>query len=174
MGDPKKLRKKYETPRHPWQASRIESERILFKEYGLKNKKEIWKAQSLLRNFAKQAKNLATIKTQHDKKQKEQILARLIKLDLLKANAQLEDVLGLNLRNVLDRRLQTMLVKKGLTKTAKQARQFIVHGHVTVKGQKINIPGYLVSKDEEDAITFSSKSKLNDTEHPERVIKKEK
>ena len=174
MGDPKKLRKKYETPRHPWQASRIESEKILFKEYGLKNKKEIWKAQSLLRNFAKQAKDLTTIKTQHDKKQKEQLLNRLIKLDLLKDNSQLEDVLGLNLKNVLDRRLQTMLVKKGLTKTAKQARQFIVHGHVTVKGQKINIPGYLVSKDEEDAITFSSKSKLNDAEHPERVVKKEK
>ena len=34
MGDPKKLRKKYEPPRHPWQASRIESEKILFKEYG--------------------------------------------------------------------------------------------------------------------------------------------
>ena len=174
MGDPKKLRKKYETPRHPWQASRIESEKILFKEYGLKNKKEIWKAQSLLRNFAKQAKNLVTVKNQHDKKQKEQLLNRLIKLDLLKDNSQLEDVLGLNLKNVLDRRLQTMLVKKGLTKTAKQARQFIVHGHVTVKGQKINIPGYLVSKDEEDAITFSSKSKLNDAEHPERVVKKEK
>ena len=174
MGDPKKLRKKYEPPRHPWQASRIESEKILFKEYGLKNKKEIWKAQSLLRNFAKQAKNLVTVKTQHDKKQKEQLLNRLIKLDLLKDNSQLEDVLGLNLKNVLDRRLQTMLVKRGLTKTAKQARQFIVHGHVTVKGQKINIPGYLVSKDEEDAITFSSKSKLNDAEHPERIVKKEK
>ncbi|MEK6835875.1 MAG: 30S ribosomal protein S4, partial [Nanoarchaeota archaeon] len=85
MGDPRKLRKKYQPPRHPWQGSRIEAEKVLTKEYGLKNKKEIWKAQSLLRKFAKEAKNLSTIKTLHDQKLKEQLLTRLNKLNLLKA-----------------------------------------------------------------------------------------
>ena len=62
MGDPKKLRKKYDPPKHPWQASRIAAERPIMQEYGLKNKKEIYKAQSLLRKFTHQAKLLSTIK----------------------------------------------------------------------------------------------------------------
>jgi len=173
MGDPKKLRKKYEPPRHPWQGSRINAEKILTKEYGLKNKKEIWKAQSLLRNFAKQAKNLATIKTLHDEKLKRELLAKLNKLNLLKENSQLEDVLSLNLRSILDRRLQTILVKKNLARSAKQSRQFIVHGHIMINGQKINVPGYLVGRDEENLIEFLPKSKLSNAEHAERA-KKEK
>ena len=173
MGDPKKLRKKYETPRHPWQASRILSEKPLIKEYGLKNKKEIWKAQSLLRKFTNQAKLLSTIKTEHQKREKEQLINRLVKLGLLKQGQDREDVLDLNVKNILDRRLQTFVIKKGLAKTANQARQFITHGHIAVKGQKINIPGYLVNKDEEDFITFSEKSKLNNAEHAERIKVKE-
>ncbi|MDP7610203.1 MAG: 30S ribosomal protein S4, partial [Candidatus Woesearchaeota archaeon] len=43
MGDPKKQRKKYSKPSHPWQTERIEVEKVLMKEYGLKNKKEIWR-----------------------------------------------------------------------------------------------------------------------------------
>ena len=51
MGDPKKQRKKYTTPRHPWQRDRLDEERQLLKDYGLKNKKELWKFESLLRKF---------------------------------------------------------------------------------------------------------------------------
>ena len=41
MGNPKRHRKKYSTPAHPWQRARIEEERELSKEYGFKNKKEM-------------------------------------------------------------------------------------------------------------------------------------
>ena len=43
MGDPRKTRKKYDTPQHPWQKERMDQESVFLKEYGLKNKKEIWK-----------------------------------------------------------------------------------------------------------------------------------
>jgi len=174
MGDPKKLRKKYETPRHPWQASRILAEKPLIKDYGLKNKKEIWKAQSLLRKFTNQAKLLSAIKTEHQKREKEQLINRLVKLGLLKQGQDREDVLDLNVRNILDRRLQTLMVKKGLVLTPKQARQFIVHGHVMINNQKITVPSYLVNINEEDKITYLTSSSLSNKEHPEIILIKEK
>ena len=142
MGDPRKLRKKYSKPKHPWQAARIAAERPLMHEYGLKNKKEIWKAQSSLKKFTNQAKLLSTIKNEHQEREKQQLINRLIKLGLLEKWKDREDVLGLNLRNILDRRLQTLAFKKGLAKTANQARQLIVHGHVAINGQKITVPSY--------------------------------
>ena len=170
MGDPKKLRKKYDPPKHPWQASRIAAERPLINEYGLKNKKEIWKAQSLLKKFTHQAKLLSTIKNEHQERERQQLINRLVKLGLLEKGKDREDVLGLNLRKILDRRLQTLIVKKGLAKTAKQARQLIVHGHIIINGQKINVPSYLVSVNEEDKISYLQNSSFNDPEHPERIL----
>ena len=174
MGDPRKLRKNYSPPKHPWEASRIQAERPLIIEYGLKNKKEIWKAQSLLKRFTAQAKILSTIKTKHQESERQQLINKLLKIGLLKQGQDREDVLGLNVRNVLDRRLQTLLVKKGLALSAKQARQFIVHGHVGVNGQKITVPGYLVNLDDENKINFLSNSSINDPEHAERILIKEK
>ena len=170
MGDPKKLRKKYDPPKHPWQASRIAAERPLMQEYGLKNKKEIYKAQSLLRKFTHQAKLLSTIKNEHQERERQQLINKLVKLGLLEKGKDREDVLGLNLRKILDRRLQTLIVKKGLAKTAKQARQLIVHGHIIINGQKINVPSYLVSVNEEDKISYLQNSSFNDPEHPERIL----
>ena len=173
MGDPKKLHKKYETPRHPWEASRIEAERPLMKGYGLKNKKEIWKAQSLLRKFTRQAKSLSTIKTKHDENERQQLLNRVIKLGLLKQGQNREDVLELNVRDILNRRLQTLIVKHKLVKTPKQARQLIVHGHIAVGGQKITVPSYLVSLEEESKIGFLQNSSFNNPEHPEIILIKQ-
>jgi len=173
MGDPRKLRKKYETPRHPWVASRIASEKTLVVEYGLKNKKEIYKAQSLLRKFTDQAKSLSTIKTEHQKNELRDLLMRLHKLGLLKENSEREDVLGLNIKNILDRRLQTLLLKKGFAKTVKQARQLITHGHVCVNNQRIDVPSYLVGLDEENKINYDENSPFMNNEHPEIVLIKQ-
>ncbi len=171
MGDPKKLRKKYTPPRHPWQGPRIISENILVKEYGLKNKREIYKTQSLLRNFAKQAKNITALKSLQSEKEKDKLLEKLTKLNLLGKGLGLDQVLGLNIKNILERRLQTLVYKKGLAKTPVQARQFITHGHILIRDQKVNVPGYLVKQEEEHEIKFSEDSNLKNPEHPERVIK---
>ena len=82
-------------------------------EYGLKNKKEIYKSQSLLRKFTHQAKLLSTIKNEHQERERQQLINKLVKLGLLEKGKDREDVLGLNLRKILDRRLQTLIVKKG-------------------------------------------------------------
>lgn len=173
MGDPRKTRKKYETPAHPWNKDRIEEERVLLKEYGMSNKKEVYKMRSLLKNFKDQAKNLIALRTSQAEKERQQMLAKLSKMGLLQETSSLDPVLGLSLRDVLERRLQTQVYKKGLAKTVKQARQFIIHGHVTIGEKKVTSPSYILSMQEEGMLNFAVSSKLNDIEHPERFVKEE-
>src|SRR3989344_4795229 len=117
MGDPKRHRKKYSTPIHPWQRSRIEEEKVLSREYGLLRKREIWKAKSLIRKFRNQAKRLISATTDQAKKEEKQLLDKLYKLGLVQKDAKIDDVLGLGVRDLLNRRLQTTIYKKGMTNT---------------------------------------------------------
>ena len=184
MGKPKFSRKKYETPSHPWQEDRIKEENELIKKYGLKNKKEIWKAETRLRKYRGQARSLLAKLTTGDeqsKKESEQLLLHLSRMNILPSNSTLDDVLTLNTEAILSRRLQTLTYLKGLANTPKQARQLIAHGHIAVGGRKVTIPGYMVTKDEESEISYVEKSPLNDPIHPARpkgefssfVVKKE-
>ncbi|MEK6861935.1 MAG: 30S ribosomal protein S4 [Nanoarchaeota archaeon] len=169
MGHPKKQRKKYSGPTHPWQADRLKREAILMKEYGLKNKKELWKMGSVLRSFKKQAKSLISRIDEQAKTEKNLLIQKLYKLGLLESGAKIEDVLDLDIRNILNRRLQFLALKKGLARSTKQARQFIVHEHIFVADKKIDSPSYLVKKNEEDKITFGPLSSFASLDHPERV-----
>lgn len=171
MGDPKKSRKKYSTPRHPWQGLRIEEERILIKEYGLKNKKEIWKAASLLRNYKNQAKGKDNKPEEQIKKEQKLLLEKLEKLNILPEKSKIEDVLSLEIKDILERRLQTLVFRQNLAKSIRQARQFIIHGHIKINEIKTNVPSLLISKEQEPTIKFIQTSKLNDNEHPERLIR---
>lgn len=171
MGDPRKHRKKFSRPEHPWRRARLEEERVLVDDYGLKNKSDLWKVTSKLSHFKSQGKSLiARTGVQADKEQK-LFIQKLQKLGLIKADSGIDDVLSLTIKDLLERRLQTMVYRKGLAHSTKQARQFIVHGHVFVKGHKMNVPSYLVPLNEEVAIEFSPKSALSDVDHPERKIK---
>lgn len=175
MGDPRKIRSKIEGPGHPWIKERIEQEKILVKEYGLKNKCEIWKHISRLKGYAKQAKRLVALRRlPQAEKEKIQLLAKLNKLGILSQGAVLEDVLGLTIKDILELRLQTQVCRKGLAKTMKQARQFITHGHILVNGKKVTAPSYIVSSAEAPTIGFIAASALSDAEHPERKIEKAK
>lgn len=170
MGDPKKLRKKYSTPRHPWMKANIEVEKKVTKEYGLVKKKEIQIASSFLTKYKDIAKKLiATRVKPQAQKEKSQVLAKLQRLGLLPAGAELDQILGLELKDVLERRLQSIVFRKGLARSMKQSRQHIVHRHVRVSGQEISSPSYLVSLEEEGTISFKENSSLADLEHPERV-----
>jgi small subunit ribosomal protein S4 len=64
----------------------------------------------------------------------------------------LDDVLNLKIEDILERRLQTIIMKKSNLKSPYQARQLVVHGHVSLGNRKINLPGYLVRKEEEPQI----------------------
>jgi len=170
MGKPKFSRKKYETPSHPWQEDRIKEENELIKKYGLKNKREIWKAETRLRKYRGQARGLlAKIGTDaQSKKESDQLIMHLNRLNILPPNSTLDDVLTLDTEAILSRRLQTIAYLKGLASTPQQARQLIAHGHVAVGDKKVTIPGYMVTKDEEGDIAYTTDSSLNDTMHPAR------
>jgi len=172
MGDPKHQRRKYVTPSHPWQKERIDEEKQLLKEYGLKNKKEIWRMESLLSRFKQQAKKLIAGRDAQSKKEEKQLVEKLTRLNLVKANAKMDDILSLDIRNVLDRRLQTQVFSKGFSQSIKQARQFIIHGHIFISNKKMTVPSYLIKHDEEAQIRFDDNSNLASPEHPERIVRK--
>ncbi|MFH2020702.1 MAG: 30S ribosomal protein S4 [archaeon] len=169
MGDPKRLRKKYSTPSHPWQKMRIEEEIALMKEYGFKNKQEIWRISSKLSNFKNQIKSLISKQDELAKKQKEDLIAKLHNLKLIGENAMLEDILALSLKDLCERRLQTVVYKKNLARSVQQARQFIVHEHIIVGDNMITSPSYLVTAKDETLIRFADKSGLASETHPERI-----
>lgn len=171
MGQPKKNRKKYTTPSHPWQKERILEEIEISKEYGLKNKREIWKMKSMLAKFSREAKNLITLPPVQAELEKKHLLDKLRSINLIKDNAGIDDILGLTLKNIMERRLQTLVLRKNLAKTISQSRQFIVHGHISINNKVITSPQYVVTSSEEALIMFAPTSALSSIEHPEREIK---
>lgn len=176
MGDPKFPRRSYDTPSHPWRVERIKAETETCRLYGLKNKRELWKAQAILRNYRTQSKNLQARVRLNDRQaelEAQLLLAKLGRIGLLPMEGStLDDVLGLTPETILNRRLQTLVQRKGLATTLKQARQFIVHGHVSIDGRKVTIPGYLVKRSEEDKITFNPRSPIANELHPLRSAPK--
>ena len=169
MGDPKFPSKHYNTPSHPWQKVRIEEERTLIHQYGLKNKKEIWKANTKIRSMRRQARKL-TASSGDDQAQKEKglLLSKLNRIGLLEQDSGLEDVLRMTAENILDRRLQTQVYLQGLASTAKQSRQLIIHGHISVDGAVTRVPGMIVTRLQEKNISYSPSSALNSDLHPVR------
>ncbi|MFW5990591.1 MAG: 30S ribosomal protein S4 [Candidatus Nanoarchaeia archaeon] len=172
MGDPKRTKKKYDTPRQPWVKETIDAEKELVREYGLKNKKEIWKVLSKLRNLKSQSKQYGHDDSPENLERQELLLQKLRRMGLLNENQGLDDVLGLDVKDLLERRLQTLLYRKNLANSMKQARQFIVHNHVVVNDRKVSVPGYMVKKEEEATIGFSEGSALANPEHPEISVLK--
>jgi small subunit ribosomal protein S4 len=173
MGSPIKIRSKYTGPSHPWQRARIDSEKEIQKKFGLKNKKEIWKAASEVRRFTSQAKKLIAKRNEKQSKVEErQLLDKLAKLGLLASQSALEDVLALKASDLLERRLQTLVFKKGFALSPNQARQFIIHGHVNIAGKKLTIPAYIVPTNEEFMIEFNPLSALASPDHSERTKEK--
>jgi small subunit ribosomal protein S4 len=169
MGDIKKIRKKFQKPSHPWQKERITVENALVKEYGLKNKSEIWKHASTLAKFKDVAKETISSTTKQSQKVAQDLVTKLRSLKLLTETSMLNDVLTLTEKDIMERRLQTVVCRQGLGSSMNQARQLIVHGHIKVNSRKISSPSYLVRVSEEDKITFADNSSMFAPDHSERV-----
>jgi small subunit ribosomal protein S4 len=175
---PGKQGKSFETPRHPWQEARMASEVQLVKAYGLRNKREVWKAASMLRMYRTEARKLLASAANsqerelegHEKTQSEEILSKLIRYGMIKPDSNVDDILSLKTENILERRLQTQVLRLGLARTVVQARQFITHGHIAVNGRKATVPGMLISKEEEMHIGYYGTSPLVNESHPERPV----
>lgn len=173
MGDPKRIRKKYATPRHPWVGARIAEEKKLVREYGLRNKKEVWRMDTTLKQFKDRAKKLLARTDQQAQVEQHQLIERMTRLGLIKQGASFDDILGLPIEAVMNRRLQTLLVKKHLARTPKQARQMIIHRHITINGRVVTSPSKLVTLEEEAAIGFAPRSSFANENHPERFSEEE-
>ncbi len=158
MGDPKKPRKKWTPPSHPWVKSRLIEEMKLMGEYGLRNKREIWKAATILRKIRHRARALLALPPEVRESEEKALLSRLYEMGLVSENATLDDVLSLTAKDLLERRLQTIVYKKGLARTIQEARQLIVHGHIAINGRRVTSPGYIVRRSEEELVDYAPTS----------------
>ena len=173
MGDPKKQRKKFSKPGHPWQKERIAEEKIILKQYGLRRKDEVWKMDSMLKKFLHRAKTIIGQRTLQSDIEKKQLLNRLHLLGILKKDSKVEDVLNLTLKDILERRLQTLVHRKNIAKTMLQARQFITHEQIVVGIRKVTTPSYLVSIEEEPQIKLIHLINLSGKEQKVEKVKAE-
>lgn len=161
MGDPRKSRRLWIGPRHPWRKDRLMEESKLLGVYGLRSKRELWKAATIIRYYRHRARTLLAAPQEVREKEEKVLIENIVKLGLLNEGAKLDDILNLRVEDLLERRLQTIVYKKGLAKTIHEARQLIIHGHIAIGGRRMRSPGYIVSRDEEPLIAYYYKSSYN-------------
>jgi len=170
LGDPKRTRKSYETPRHPWRRDQLEVELHLMGDFGLRNKRELWRYKTMLSQVRGQARSLLVSTGEERTRLEREYLSKLSRIGVLSESATIDDVLDLDIRDLLERRLQTFVFRKGLAKSLFQARQLVSHGHISVAGKIISVPGYIVKRDEEEKVKYSGQSPLGKAEHPTRKV----
>jgi small subunit ribosomal protein S4 len=158
MGDPKRQRKKYEAPRFPWSKTELSEELRLLGEYGLRNKRELWRHHYMISKYRNLARQLLAQPEDERVILEKQLINKLAFIRVIPENADLDAVLDLSVEQILARRLQTLVFKNGLAKTTYQARQLIVHGHISIKERKVTVPSYLVPGNEEGNIQYTSSS----------------
>ncbi len=144
----KRKHKSYSRPKRPYDKRRIEEEAPIIEKFGLKNKREIWKAEARVNVIREKAKNLISA----SEEEKEAFFKRLRKIGLNVHS--IADVLSLNKEDYMKRRLQTLVSTKGLAPTIKAARQFVIHKKILVNGEIVNSPSYVVSIESENKISL--------------------
>ena len=160
MGDPKYSRKVWRKPKRPLNYELKMDELKIMGTFGLRTKRELWKAHTQLSQVRHQARSLLALR-QEVRSEKEPILMKsLAKIGLVNDDATLDDVLSLNANDLLSRRLQTIVTKKFKFKTPYQARQAVIHGHIMIGDRRVNIPSYAVTVNEEESIHFSPESTI--------------
>ena len=174
MGYPGKNHKRYERPTRKWEKSRLQEEAGIIVEYGLRNKRELWRTQNMLRNHRRGARAILAMTSggasvEQVMLRKKQLLEHLERMGMLGGDADIGQILALKVQQQLERRLQTIVYRKGLARSPKQARQFITHGHIAIGGRKVTIPGYLVSRAEEPQVCYAPHSPILNEVHPERA-----
>ncbi len=91
------------------------------------------------------------------------------RLGILPETANVDNILDLNVKDLMERRLQTLVYRAGLARTIHQARQFVSHGHIGIGGETVTVPGYIVRKEEESRISFHPTSSVSNSQHPARI-----
>merc|ERR1712083_570619 len=133
----------------------------LIGEYGLRNKREVWRVKLALAKIRKAARDLLTLEEKDNRRlfQGNALLRRLVKTGVLdEQRMKLDYVLGLKPEDFLERRLQTVVYKLGLAKSYHHARVLIRQGHIMVRKQLVNVPSYIVRLDSQKHINLSPNS----------------
>jgi small subunit ribosomal protein S4 len=168
LGDPKKQRKKYETPRHPWRRDQLDVELALMGEYGLRNKRELWRYKTILSKMRGIARSLLAKSGAEREKSERDFLTRLQKMGLTGETTSVDETLDLDIRDLLERRLQTRVFRSGLAGSPSQARQLISHGHISIGDKVISVPGYMVAIEDDERVKYAAESALAKSDHPAR------
>jgi small subunit ribosomal protein S4 len=155
MGDPRRLRNKYERPKKLWDVDRLIHDKALKLEYGLRNMRELWRATANLKKYRREARRLLSLTEDARRDDATKVLKKLARMGVLKEGSVIDDVLSLEVRAVLERRLQTMVLRKGLARTVAQSRQLITHGFIAINGKRVTRPGYLVIVEEEGMLSHA-------------------
>ncbi|MEK6958780.1 MAG: 30S ribosomal protein S4 [archaeon] len=154
MGDPKKRSKNYSKPRKSFQKERIAKEKEARKLYGLKNQREYLQAESAVRGKRTNARKLLALGLELRIIREKELIDSLKRIGILRGTPTLDDVLTLTPEALLERRLQTIVWRKGLANTVKQARQFITHGHIAIDTKRVTVPSYVVTAEDETKMTY--------------------
>jgi len=166
MGEPRRFRKKYESPFKPFDKKLLEEELRLVGKYGLKNKRELRRFATELKRIRDVARASFGMPEEKRKKIINQLINKLYRIGVLDKEATVDDILKLTVEDLLRRRLQTIVYEKGLAKTIYQARQLIVHGHIVIGDRVVDRPNKIVTRDEEDKVAINPRSPLSDPNHP--------
>jgi len=163
MGDPKTPRRVWKKPKRPLNYNLMMDELKTLGTFGLKTKRELWKARTNLSKLRHQARSLLALRQEIRNEKEPALLNSLSKIGLVDKNSTLDDVLNLQVTDLLSRRLQTIVQRKLYFKTPYQARQAIVHGHIMIGDSIVTIPSYIVKIDEESKIHLIHESSFNQT-----------
>lgn len=169
MGDPRKPKKAFATPRHPWRKDQLEEELHLVGDYGLRNKRELRRHETDLSQIRGIARTLLGEEEAERGPLERQYLTSLGRKGILPDSAIVDNILDLNVKDLMERRLQTVVFRTGLAKSIWQARQFVIHGHISVAGDIVTVPSYVVRRDQESRIAFHTTSPLSNAQHPARA-----
>merc|ERR1711937_74137 len=158
----------------PFEKPRLDQELKLIGEYGLRNKREVWRVKFSLAKIRSAARELLTLEEKDQRRLFEgnALLRRLVRIGVLdEGQMKLDYVLGLKIEDFLERRLQTQVFKLGLAKSIHHARVLIKQRHIRVRKQVVNVPSYVVRLDSQKHIDFSLRSPLGGG-RPGRVKRK--
>jgi small subunit ribosomal protein S4 len=153
MGAPRRNRKKYNKPKNMWNIQRISADRSLINEYGLRNMKELWKVQTEISRIRGNVRGLLSGSAGSSQMERD-LIGRLARLGIAQNDATLDSLLDIKENALLERRLQSLVFRKGLATSMKQSRQIISHGFISVNGIRMNRPGYMVKAEEEKHIGY--------------------
>lgn len=115
------------------------------------------------RTFNQRRKKQSEYGMQLNEKQKVRFIYGVLEKQFAKyyvMATKMNGVTGECLLQILESRLDNVIYRMGLANTRREARQIVNHGHITVNGQKVDIPSYLVKPGDVIAVREKSKNSV--------------